>query len=316
MTTAGEDPRPAFLKSLDLSACRVEYASAPLVLVCGGHVPEKAHPDAPDPAMRSLRHAISKSHTDFEIFRPEEITNWHNDGVFKDLMSLEQELANICSLIVIIVESVGSMVELGAFSQLPDLAEKLITISSGNFGDDTSFVNLGILRFLAAKNDSRVKRYPWKIDKPEEISMELVEDIVADIKIELGKLPASTLLKVDEDAHCTVFISELIRLFGALKESEIFEYLSMCGFAISMDKLRSKIFLLIQFRVIKIEEYSAKFYIAGKEPFHRLRLAAIDKIKIADALRIETLCLDFYHSDPTYKNWHRAITRARKAAGK
>lgn len=313
-----DDPRLQFLESLDLSASRIELSNSAIVLVCGGPVPDpKLYPEAPDPPIASLRHAISKVHTSFEIFRPEEIKNWHSDAVFKDLVSFERALASICSLIVIILESAGSMAELGAFSQLPELSEKSITICSSEFDNHISFINLGILRFLTAKDRSRVKRYPWNIKNPEQIAREVIDDAISDIQLELEKSPKSTALKIDHDFHCMVMISELLRLFIALKESEILDYLVRLRFKVDADQLRGRIFVLQSFNIIKTSGYSdAIFYISGPEPYHRLRLAAIDKRRPIDVLRIETLCLDFYRADSRQKNRHRTITQLRVGAEK
>lgn len=313
MSVVVDDPRTPFLASLDIPSCRIEFTNQPVVLLCGGFVPgPKPAPDAPDPPIASLRHAISNAYPSFEIFRPEDIQNWHGDAVFKDLVSFERELASICSLIVIVVESPGSMVELGAFSQLEEIAEKSIAICSSRFIDDVSFINLGILRFMKSKAPSRVKSYPWEISRPNEISTEVVNDVVSDVRDELDKLPKTATFGVDHYSHCMVMITELLRYFVALREQEILQYLSACGFVVGSDQLRGKLFLLKSFRIIKTQTYSdATFYVLGEEKFHRLRLAAKDREKTIDSLRIEVLCLEFYASDNRQKNRHRAITQLR-----
>ena len=93
MTSADQDPRTILLNGLDIDACRVEFSGAPVVLLCGGRVEFDAPPESP---AFSFRHAISRSSTTFEIFRPEEITSWQADSIFSDLMSFERELASIC----------------------------------------------------------------------------------------------------------------------------------------------------------------------------------------------------------------------------
>lgn len=312
MALAPEDPRLAFLNSLDLPACRIEFSQAPIVLVCGGTVaPLKPSPDAPDPPVASLRDAITRHHTKFELFRPEQIQDWHGDAVFKDLVGFERALAGICTLIVIILESPGSMVELGAFSQLPELADKCIVICSNSFDDQTSFINLGILRFLSTKNNSRVKNYPWDIDRPLEIEEFIVEDVVADIGEELARLPKSASLRFDHDGHCVVMLVELLRLFTALKESELLEYLAVCGYKISNDELKERLFLLKSFNIVRTQKYSdAAFYMIGSEPFHKMRLASLDKAKTADSVRINAMCLELYAGDARHKNRHRAIAKS------
>lgn len=314
MAPAPEDPRLAFLRSLELPACRIEYSQSPVVLVCGGTVaPLKDSPDAPDFPVASLRDAITRYHTKFEVFRPEQIQDWHSDAVFKDLVSFEKALAGICTLIVIILESPGSMVELGAFSQLPELADKCIVVCCSDFDEESSFINLGILRFLSAKKSSSVKNYPWNIKEPGKIDEVIVADVVGAIEDDLSNLPKSASLRSDQDGHCVVMLVELLRLFVALKESEIVDYLAVCGFLISSDELREKLFLLKSFQIIRVQKYSdATFYMIGREPFHKMRLASLDKAKLSDSMRVMTMCLEFYAADSRQKNRHRAISNARK----
>ena len=315
MSADGEDPRLLLLASLDLPSCRVEFSDTPIVLLCGGKVNFKTSANDPDPPQASLRHAITNFHTAFEIFRPEEIPSWHHDAVFKDLMSFELELASICSLVVIILESEGALVELGAFSQLPELSEKIVAICPNQFINAASFINFGILRFISQKNSTNVKSYPWEPTKPADISQEVVGDVATDIQQELDKLPQSQVLKVDRSSHVMVLICELLRLFTALKEHEIREYLELFGVKITRETLRGKLFLLQSFRLVKVQNYSdAFFFMRGKENYHRLRLSPKEKDKPIDILRFETQCLKYYKNSTKQRNRNRAISQAAKEA--
>jgi hypothetical protein len=317
MSADGEDPRSLLLASLDLPNCRIEFSGAPIVLLCGGKVNFKTIAHDPAPAQASLRHAITDFHTAFEIFRPEEITDWQDNAVFKDLMRFELELASVCSLVVIILESEGALVELGAFSQLPELSEKIVAICPSQFMNSASFINFGVLRFIAQKNPTNVKSYPWEPTKPADIPQEVIEDVAADIQQELDKLPQSQVLKADRNSHVMVLICELLRLFTALKEHEILEYLELLGVKTTKEALRGKLFLLQRFRLIKTQDYSdALFFMHGKESSHRLRLTPKDKEKPIDILRFETQCLEYYKNNPKQRNRNRAISQAAKEASK
>lgn len=275
--------------------------------------PPKPTADDPDPPIGSMRHAITNAWTSFRVFRPEEIQDWHTDGIFKDLVSFELELAAICSLVVIIPESEGSLVELGAFSQLNELSEKSIVICSSKFARDASFINLGILRFLTAKNPSRVKTYPWDTKRPDSIAPEIIDDVISDIKQELDNSPGSQVLKIKQRSHSSIFICELLRFFVALKENEIREYLDLIGLEITKDELRAKLFLLETFGFIKTQTYSdAVFYMPDDPAHHKLRVALRDNSKPFDALRIDVQCREFYKNNPKFRNWHRAISQSTK----
>ncbi|WP_297478771.1 retron St85 family effector protein [Ferrovum sp.] len=311
-----QDPRPTLLSAIDIEACKIELSNKPIVLLCGGPVRIKERPDDPTPAIVSLRHAVTEANTSYEIFRPEEIESWLSDGIFRNLMNLEADLASICSLVVIILESAGSLAELGAFSQLPDLSEKIIAIRSNDFRDAPSFINLGILRHLTENEISSVKNYPWDVEEPTTISTEVVKDVVIDIQECLDHLPKSSKLKLTNSSHVVVLICEIIELFSALKENEIYDYLVQVGVAITKDKLKRKLFLLKEFRLIKNEVYGdATFFIRTKEQYHRLRMA-LKEGSNKDALRISAECLEYYNADPKQRHRKRAISQARQGVRK
>ena len=307
-----DDPRTKTLERLDLISCRVEFSSLPIVLLCGGKVSMKERPNDPDPAISSLRHAITLTATSFELFRPEEITSWQSDAVFKNLIDFEEDLASICSLVVIVLESPGSIAELGAFSQLPDLSRKLIVIKSDQYTEDPSFINLGILRHIREAHDSSVKTYPWNIERPSEINPEVIEDAINDIQDELSGLKKSEVFKADNNAHIVVLICEIVNLFVALKESEIHKYLSDAGIEITKDELRSKLFLLENFRRVTRAEYSdSTFYMSGRETHHRLRLTPKEGCHI-DALRIPIDCIEYYNQSTKERHRSRVIKQSIK----
>lgn len=311
------DPRLEWLCTIDLAKSRVKLSKKPIILLCGGKVYIKNNPDDPELPTPSLRHALIHStfHIPYEMFCPEEIKNWHTDGVFKDLMNFELELSGICSLIVIILESEGSLVELGAFSQVRELKNKVIVIQSSIFADDDSFINLGILHFIKEASEGKIKNYPWKINEPLKISNDIINDVIEDINYEIRSLEKEQSFNVNIVTHVTTLIYELIKIFIALKESEIIDFLSLLDITIKADDLRRKLFILKNFKLIKCQRYSdASFYMNSdsEDTYHKIHFALNTKEKVSDALRVYASCLNFYKNDPKQRNRHRAITGAFK----
>ncbi|WP_186108496.1 retron St85 family effector protein [Burkholderia gladioli] len=304
------DPRPQALSSVEIASSRVEFSDSPIVLLCGGPVSLKDRPEDPDPPLASLRDAITRSIPPYEVFRPEEIQAWHNDGIYKNLMDFEADLASICSLVVVILESAGSLVELGAFSQFPELSKKLIAIKSSNFSDTPSFINLGVLRYMMENNPSCVKSYPWDINNPRGISPDVIADVISDVDEELSKLGKGQVLKTDLSTHIIVLMCEIVSLMTALKESEILDYLKIFGVELSKERLRSKLFLLEKFRLLDRIEYSdSVFYMRGPERYHRLSLAFKSDSRL-DAFRVEMDVKAYYNADPKHRHRKRAIAQA------
>lgn len=307
------DPRSLFLSQINLDAIRVEFTDTHIVLLCGGKVKYKERATDPDLPIYSLRHAITHANSSYETYRPEDITDWHVDGIFKNLMSFEEDLAGICSLVAIVLESQGAIAELGAFSQLPELSRKIIAIKSRDFETATnakSFINLGILRFIHEFSPSSVRNYPWSIQSPQAITEEVIDDVVADIQEELDKIPKSPVFKATLKSHIVILICEIVSLFTAVKETEILTYLLAFNVTLGRDDLRRKLFLLERFNLVKRETYSdATFYMIGKSKYHKLRLSLKDSV-YHDAIRTQMDCLAFYSTDNKQRNRARAIQQA------
>lgn len=305
------DLRKKIIDDLDLTSARVEFSQKPIVLLCGGAVPEKVRPEDPEPPFKSIRHRIVKCFPDYEIFRPEEIDNWQADGVFKNLMDFESDLASICSLIVVILESEGAIAELGAFSQLGDFKKKLVVIVSDEYADRDSFINLGILRYILRDHETGVKRYPWDVKSPKEATDDVVSDMIEDIKEELDGQQKSQILKIFSEAHLMVIIYELTRLFVALKEIEIIDAISILGYEIKKDNLRRKLFLLERFDFVKKISYSdSHFYAATNPHFHSVRFTLKSK-EVFNPIRIRLDTLNYYKETKGERNRVKAIKQAR-----
>jgi len=307
------DPRPILLDKINLGATRLEFTETHIVLLCGGKVKYKERPEDPEPPIVSLRHAITHSPSEYETYRPEDITDWHADGIFKNLMSFEEDLAGICSLVAIVLESPGAIAELGAFSQLPELSKKIVAIKSRDFETAEnlrSFINLGILKFIRDDNESAVRNYPWNVANPVSISEEIVRDVVMDLQEALERIPKSPVFRKTFNSHIVVLVCEIVSLFTAIKETEILSYLATFEVLLTREELKRKLFLLEKFQLLKKETYSdATFYMIGRSKYHKLRFSLKDG-EHYDAIRTQIECLAYYNTNPKHKNRSRAIKQA------
>lgn len=309
------DPRSLFFENLDLKKCRIIKQASPVVLFCGGKYKIKQRPKDKEPVTKSLRHAILKEQPDIEFFYPEEIPSWLEDAIFENLVQLEIELAGICAIVVIIVESAGSIAELAAFSQLEELQEKIVVIKSSSHSQP-SFIDHGILRFIESSKstvENPIRSFPWDINTPRDIDETLVTDVIHSIKSTLDTIQNSQTLSVKKVSHSTTLIREFIHLFIALKRIEIEAYLKQISFEISKEQLTRKLFLLEKFKLIKTIKYDdATFYLSTNEEFNTLRLSAL-KGKI-DATSLTLDCQKYYEDT---KDRHRlgAIKAAKSGVG-
>jgi len=118
----------------------LSYHLPKILFICGG-----------DPKYLSNREIIEnyikKHETKFLFFRAEYawdvITKKGNELNSTNALALEEWLAAFSDAVIILVESFGTVAELGAFSISDPLRKKLLPILDKNYKSDESFVNTG-----------------------------------------------------------------------------------------------------------------------------------------------------------------------------
>ncbi|MEL7566422.1 MAG: retron St85 family effector protein [Dehalobacterium sp.] len=79
----------------------------------------------------------------------------YSDGERLDTLTFEEVLAELSDDILIIVESYGTVCELGAFTTNDKFFKKLIVINDNKYKDKKSFINKGPVRKLLSINEDR-----------------------------------------------------------------------------------------------------------------------------------------------------------------
>ena len=96
----------------------------------------------------------------YKIFYPEDLLiEVLNKTKEADLLSYEQFLANNSHMIVIICESAGSLVELGAFTNNDYTVDKVVAAVDKRRVKDKSFIMLGPIKYLKKRSKLNVVEY-------------------------------------------------------------------------------------------------------------------------------------------------------------
>ena len=82
-----------------------------------------------------------------QIVIAENFEDWYEKG-YRDLLKLEEDIAALSNIIVIILESAGSIAELGAFAKNKKLGKKLFIVVQPEHADQKSFIWKGIVEYL------------------------------------------------------------------------------------------------------------------------------------------------------------------------
>ncbi len=89
-----------------------------------------------------------------------------SDTSFNDLLELERYIAAVAQAVILIVESPGSICELGAFVMVPEISDKLIVILQGKYKSAPSFITDGAIKYFRRHQaDAQIHGYDWEVDK-------------------------------------------------------------------------------------------------------------------------------------------------------
>jgi hypothetical protein len=139
-----------------------------LVFVCGGQ--SSSNPAKPT-SMREIllaRAYAAGKEGEFggaKVLLAEVAAKAFSETSFNDLLELEKYIAAVSLSVILIVESPGSMCELGAFIMVPEISRKLIVVLPGQYKNSPSFITDGAVKYFKKhQNDAQVHGYEWHVD--------------------------------------------------------------------------------------------------------------------------------------------------------
>ena len=109
--------------------------SKPMVFLCGGHQSQR----------RKDLAVYLRNRTDTLVFFAEDVWGTVSKQRGSDALAMEKGLADLADIVIIIVESAGTLAELGAFSLHEDLQKKLLPVMDKEHENNESFINTGPL---------------------------------------------------------------------------------------------------------------------------------------------------------------------------
>jgi hypothetical protein len=224
------------IKKLVPDSLRV-HAPTSVMFLCGGVLGDPSNP----PVMfRDAFYRIAKnSELDYQIILAEQASPLTADAEYRDLLQFEQDIAQVVGLILLFVESAGSLAELGAFAALPTVAPSLLAVVDEYYYEQNSFVKNGPIRFLENNFGEEwvvsLERSVVGIDEKGTITNLNAKEFIASLKpvIQSRLSMRASWRKVNPEASGDVIliIVGLCQFYGALTIGEIRKYLEQIGVA-------------------------------------------------------------------------------------
>ena len=269
-----------------------------VVFLCGGASNSK-HKSLRD-QVRVLLENEKKTfwYKPFKIFYPEdlliEILNKTKDA---DLLSYEQFLANNSHVIVIICESAGSLVELGAFTNNKYTVDKVIAAADKNLTKHKSFIMLGPIKYLKKRNKLNVVEYG---QDAKDFAKRLSRDIREKNKVSGNK---NSMIDLTTIVGMHYFIQLVLYIFKSLNSKKlvaIIDYISCKEKIVYSDfKVLFNASLKLLFQDKKIVKITGEPYSSYKLTnigYETIKLMINDCIcaGVCDRIRVELMYKEFY----------------------
>ncbi|MEN4799883.1 retron St85 family effector protein [Pantoea agglomerans] len=292
----------------------------PIIFVCGG--PINSNPISVRDHIFTYAAKIDPELFD-SLVLAENFRDYFKDGAYSDLMSFEDDIANISTLVVIFLESAGSLVELGLFVNKKTLAQKLHVVApfeeiegnrERNIPSRSSFIYLGPLEYLKKIDDASVSVYPWP--KTDSIKYDEIELIYHDIKSRLKRVKKTERYYKDNTGHLAILIYEIILLSEPIKKSEIEWALYCMDIDVTQRVITRLLYLLNKMNLTSSLSYSGTdyYYSRGRRDSKlKFGISAGGKIKdsmnIKVAIRQSYLSMNFKEMDETSKKRKNALNQ-------
>jgi hypothetical protein len=195
------------------------------------------------------------------ILLPESYNDWGEFTVYSDLLLFEKDLGYLTSAVIIFLESPGSIAELGAFSQIDSLSERLIVVVSDNHHPQRSFISLGPIRNIA-----ETKKHPHSLCVIPNVTADQLIDHMDVINMCLTKkiAPKSQTTQFDQNnlQHQILLCLDLINLFLVIQKTELMTLIKHFDVEINAPRLNQILFLLDKTKLIFCKHYGDNQYYA------------------------------------------------------
>jgi hypothetical protein len=258
----------------------------PVVFLCGADGSE---------GRDALRDYLHKYTPNLNVFYAERV--WETIASLGELgaLQMEEDLAKLADLVIVIVESPGTFTELGAFSLSPSLRRKMLAVVDEKYRGDSSFIANGPIKWI----DSESLFKPTIYTNLDQIL--LCADQVQD-RIQRIEKPRTTKIEdlASSPKHLLFFMCDLVSVIYPATIPMIVSYLAdispsivpsginvptLVGLAVAMDLLRP---------LTVADTMGNTYYVPTKTvhasyPFHHKRLLYLENQRAAYASVILTI---------------------------
>lgn len=233
------------------------------VFVCGGIVNPITSPDLIPGSFRDrlIRFTAERNIAFHDyIILAEEFKDYYADGNYDDLLTFEDDIARLCTLVIIFLESPGSLVELGLYSCREAFLKKLlIVVPHEEIKSEDSFIYLGPLKYIESKTGNPHCAYPFPSNEIGAYDPYYLEDLCHNIDERIKSAHREEAFE-ENSGHVAFLIAEIVRLCFPIMKGEIELALNVLGIDTKKSTVNRLIYLLLKMSFIGKERESTNVY--------------------------------------------------------
>ncbi len=308
--------REALVAKIDLSASRLKPYEG-FIFLCGG--PTDIREVKPISVRDAIHRELGKdSKIEPRIRVAEDYKDWSHEATYRDLISFERHLAELSSVIVLVLESAGSIAELGLFSAIDEFKRKLLIFVETDYYQSNSFIKLGPIDYLEKNYDNTAECHRWMQGRgrlasfdpsaAEQLQPELAEAVRARAAQPSPERNFDSQLWLDG----ALLVCDLLGLCSALTLRELRQLLIDLGCPRTDTEVKQIVFLLQRVELIAMEPKGDQRFYVNVEEKQYLHFSLRDKT--FDAMRFRSDLLAQY--EKTDKKRFRAIQDVRRRHAK
>lgn len=253
---------------------------AKFVFLCGGRA-DPTNPTIPYSLRQYLLHERSVARNlSGEVVLAETANQLYRDTSYGDLISFEEDIAQLSASVMVITESAGSLAELGAFTANDRIRPRVSIISQSQYANAESFVRFGPVERIRKDDVDRVAFFPWTKNKSDLVVKSSVKSHYTQIALFMNNMIAKVsaeeaYLAASEGLRSHVKVLWLLQLCVGLSITELVDlYEEVFAEALSQSDARNRLYCLKIARWAEVFEYSNKSYwyaSRGFDPFVKYR---------------------------------------------
>ena len=158
----------------------------------------------------------------------EKANQLYRDTNYTDLISFEEDIAKISTMVLVIVESPGSFAEVGAFSANDTIRKSLTILMQEKYAEGESFIRFGPVERIKKDDPDRVAFFPWRLNGKNSIikssARSHVADIIRFINNQVTRIPTEQKFINNSDIQIFIVLYWIIHTSMAISISKLTLY--------------------------------------------------------------------------------------------